>query len=155
MQQAPPCNDCDLQDALWCAVPVCHEARTGVMLALGLSADIRVPQPNLLLHTSHTQQHPSQGLAGNLRGRCRPPAQRQGVQGSSQAGAPTWNVAQKGGVVLGGFRQLAVVLYACSMVCVWVPSMLPPSPIRMCAGAQGCRAYMYTQLDLCGRAWQA
>ena len=72
---------------------------------------------------------------------------------SSQArGAHTWNVAQNGRAVLGGFRQAAVVLYAWSMVCVWVPSMLPLSPISMCVGAQGSRLYLYTLLDLCGQS---
>ena len=66
--------------------------------------------------------------------------------------ARTWKVAQKGGAVLGGFRQAAVVLYAWLMVCVWVPSMLPPSPIRMWVGAQGSRLYLYTLLDLCKQA---
>ena len=71
---------------------------------------------------------------------------------SQARGARTWKVAQKGGAVLGGFRQAAVVLYAWSMVCVWVPSMLPPSPIRMWVGPQGSRLYLYTLLDLCEQA---
>ena len=109
----------------------------------------------MLLHAIQSQHHSPQSQAQPL---LRPGVCRRLSTGDGRCqagGARTWKVAQNGGAVLGGFRQAAVALAAWSMVCVWVPSILPPSPIRMWVGAQGSRLYLYTLFDLCKQARQS
>ena len=65
----------------------------------------------------------------------------------------TWNVGHSGGPAAGGVRQVAVVLYAWSMVCVCVPSMLPASAAAQSVGRRASAGHAKT-LQAHGRTSQ-